>query len=178
MKISDIFKMLGKSKAKSTGALSNFYVPTAQAAKPVPTSYQLKDRGATITDDDIEAFRPILYGEASNRNLDKKILEGDVIFNTALNRQKEYARKGQNKTIAEILAMPNQYQAYNSPQYKEYHNPVLPLSVKKKKEIDGIVEGIKNRVKSGQFKDNTQGAYFYTHNPDDTITYDNKPLFK
>ena len=160
-----------KSKQKETAPISSFYVP------PTPT-YQLKNRGATVTDADIEALKPILYGEVSNRDFSKKTLEANVIFNTVLNRQKEYARKGQNKTISEILAMPNQYQAYNSPQYKEYSNPVLPLSIAKKKEIDMITKSIHEQVKKGAFLDNTQGAYYYTHKKDNSIMYDNeKQLF-
>lgn len=181
-KLNELFKKATAGVVDAGTSLSNFFTPrpvaTPKSVVQGPETYQLKDRGATVTDDDIEAYRPILYGEASNRNFDKKSLESDVIFNTAINRQKEYARKGKNKTIAEILAMPNQYQAYGSPQYQEYSNPVLPLSVAKKKEVDAIVDKIKERIKNGEFKDNTQGAYFYVHNPDGTITYNTNPLFK
>jgi len=172
MNISDVFKMVSKkSTSKDNTPISNFYVP------PI-TTYQLKNRGATVTDADIEALKPILYGEVSNRDFNKKTLEANVIFNTVLNRQREYARKGQKKTIAEILAMPNQYQAYNGLQYKEYSNPVLPFSIAKKKEIDMITKNIHEQVKKGDFKDNTQGAYYYTHKKDNSITYDNaKQLF-
>jgi hypothetical protein len=147
--------------------------------QPINSVYNLKDRGVKITDADIEAFRPLLYGEASNRDYNKKKLEADVIFNTAINRQREYERMGRNKTLSEVLSQPNQYQAYNSPQYKEYSNITNPISAAKKKEIDAIIDDIKRRVKSGEFKDNTEGAYFYIHNSDESITYDNlKPLFK
>lgn len=175
MKISELFnsKQIFKNN-NSTQPISDLYTPQKAVAAPPSQPYTLKKRGATVTDTDIEALRPLLYGEVSNRNTEKKKLEADVIFNTALNRQKEYARKGQNKTIAEILAMPNQYQAYGSPQYKEYHAPANTLSVAKKKEIDAIVDTIKERVKKGDFKDNTEGAYYYIHNAkDNSITYDN-----
>lgn len=178
MPISDLYNSQFNNQVKtSTPAISSLYTPAPQV--PVaPVSYHLPNRGATLTDADIEAFRPLLYGEVSNRNYDKKRLEGDVIFNTALNRQKEYARYGQNKTIAEILAMPNQYQAYGGPQYKEYASSTNPISAAKKKEVDAIVDEIKKKVQGGDFKDNTQGAYYYIHNPDTSITYDNaKPLF-
>lgn len=167
-----------KMKTSTPSTISSMYTPPAPVAKPLPATYHLPDRGVKVTDDDIEAFRPLLYGEVSNRNYDKKKLEADVIFNTVLNRQKEYAKKGQVKTVAEILAMPNQYQAYGGPQYKEYASTTNPISAAKKKEVDAIVDEIKNRIKRGDYKDNTQGAYFYIHNPDKTITYDNvRPLF-
>lgn len=182
-KINELFKQIGASVNNTGGSLSKFFSPSPVIAPQKvsaqgPQTYQLKDRGATITDSDIDAFRPLFYGEVSNRNFDKKMLEADVIFNTVLNRQKEYARKGQNKTISEILSMPNQYQAYGGPQYLEYQNPVLPFSVAKKKEVDKIVDSIKEKVKSGNYKDITQGSYYYTHKPNKSITYDNvKPLF-
>ena len=102
-----------------------------------------------------------------------------MIFNTTLNRQREYAKYGQNRTIAEIIAMPEQYKAINGPQYKEYSTATNTLSIAKKKEVDAIVDAIKERVKRGNFKDNTEGAYYYSHNKkDDSITYDNiTPLF-
>lgn len=196
MKIKDIYNSIGERVGNLGDSLSNVFSskttynandykknqqPTGQMAPQViqtPQTYNLKNRGVTVTDDDIESFRPLLYGEVSNRNPDKKQLEADVIFNTALNRQREYASLGQNKTLSEILSMPNQYQAYNGEQYKEYANPILPMSIEKKKEIDAIVDDIKARVKSGEFEDNTEGAYYYIHNSDGSITYDNlKELF-
>jgi len=189
MGLRDIYNSIGKGVSKVGGSLSglfgsdtvNYQKPYAEPigpVQPIKNIYDLKDRGVKITEDDIEAFRPLLYGEVSNRNPDKKQLEADVIFNTALNRQREYASRGQNKTLSEILAMPNQYQAYNGEQYKEYANPTLPMSIEKKKQVDAIVDDIKARVKSGEFKDNTEGAYYYIHNSDGSITYDNlKELF-
>jgi hypothetical protein len=166
-------------KTSTPSTISSLYTPPPEIAKPLPATYNLPDRGAKITDTDIEAFRPLLYGEVSNRKFEKKKLEADVIFNTVLNRQKEYAKRGQVKSVAEILAMPNQYQAYNGPQYKEYASSTNPISAAKKKEVDAIVDEIKERIKRGDYKDNTQGSYFYIHNPDQTITYDNlRPLFK
>jgi len=166
-------------RTTTPSTISSLYTPPPQPVKPVPATYNLPDRQAKITDTDIEAFRPLLYGEVSNRNFDKKKLEADVIFNTVLNRQKEYAKRGQVKSVSEILAMPNQYQAYGSPQYLAYQNPADSISAAKKKEVDAIVDEIKDRVRRGDYKDNTEGAYFYIHNPDQTITYDNlRPLFK
>lgn len=199
-KISDYLKNKLSSKQTYTSAdLSNAKISNSYNSQNVPllesnmsdvfkrpsqqplaqNKYVLPGRGATITDEDFEAFKPLLYGEVSNRDYKKKQMEAEVIFNTVLNRQPEYAKYKQNKTISEILAMPNQYQAYGGKQYAEYANPTLPMSITKKKEVDMIVEDIKRRVKSGEFKDTTEGAYYYIHNPDYSITYDNmKKLFK
>ena len=160
-----------------TPNISGMYTPPVSTT--TPSIYHLPTRGAKVSDADIEAFKPLLYGEVSNRKFPKKQLEADVIFNTALNRQKEYANRGINKTIAEIISMPNQYQAFGSPQYHEYASTTNPISAAKKKEVDAIAESIRERVKRGDYKDNTNGAYYYIHNPDKTITYDNKrKLFK
>lgn len=185
MGLRDIYSSIGKGVGKMKGSLSDVFsdkitynAPEREPFKPVQSTYNLGDRGVSITDADIESFRPLLYGEVSNRDLEKQKLEADVIFNTALNRQKEYASRGQNKTLAEILSMPNQYQAYEGPQYQEYSNPTNVLSEAKKRQIDAIVDDIKRRVKSGEFEDNTEGAYYYVHNSDGSITYDNlKELF-
>lgn len=182
MPLSDFFNKQQQPQTMRTttpSTISSLYTPPAPVAKPIPATYHLPDRGVKITDTDIESFRPLLYGEVSNRNYQKKQLEADVIFNTVLNRQKEYAKRGQVKSVADILAMPNQYQAYGGPQYKEYASTTNPISAAKKKEVDAIVDSIKERIKKGDYQDNTQGAYFYIHNPDQTITYDNKKkLFK
>ena len=149
--------------------LSMFFPKTEQRKV-----YELKDRGIQITDEDLAAARPLIYGETSNRTPDKQELEAHVIMNTALNRMREYAARGQKKTLSEVLSMPNQYQAYGGQQYQIYHNPIDVPSQQKKKNIDSIVDKIGNQIKSGQYPDTTQGAYFYIHNPDQTITYDNK----
>jgi len=180
MPISDFFNKPQPAPTVRTttpSTISSLYTPPV--APPAPSTYHLPDRGVKVTDTDIEAFRPLLYGEVSNRKFEKKKLEADVILNTVLNRQKEYAKRGQMKSVSEILAMPNQYQAYGGPQYKEYASSTNPISAAKKKEVDAIVDEIKDRIKRGDYKDTTEGAYFYIHNPDQTITYDNlKPLFK
>jgi len=182
MKITDLFNQIknnGGQMPQSTSPISNMYAAPPTPTPVIPTKYKLKNRGAEITDNDIEALRPLLFGEVSNRPMEKKTLEGDVIFNTLLNRQKEYANYGKNKSLSEIMAMPNQYQAYNGPQYKEYASTTNSLSAAKKKEIDAIVDAIKDKVKKGDYRDNTEGSYYYIHNPDGTITYDNKKqLFK
>ena len=149
MPLSDLYNSQFKNEMKTTTpAISSMYTPVPQ---PVPATYHLPDRQAKVTDTDIEAFRPLLYGEVSNRNIAKKRLEADVILNTALNRQREYANRGQNKSISEIISMPNQYQAYGGPQYKEYASSTNPISAAKKKEVDMIVDEIKDRIKRGDY---------------------------
>jgi hypothetical protein len=184
MKITDLFTG-GKSNSMktTTPSLSSLYpkpatTPVVIPEKIKPVQYHLKDRGVQISEEDLNAMRPLLYGEISNRTPDKQSLESDVIFNTAVNRAKAYAARGQNKALAEIVAMPNQYQAYGGAQYQEYYNPSNPVSLAKKKQVDLMVDGIRDRINKGQFVDNTQGAYYYIHNKDGTIQYDNgRPLF-
>lgn len=150
-----------------------------QVKAQIPVQYDLKDRGVQISDDDINAFRPLLYGEVSNRTPDKQALEANVIFNTALNRVKAYNEKGQKKTLSDVFSMPNQYQAYGGKQYQLYANPPDVVAAQKKKQVDSIIDSIHQQIKNGQYIDNTQGAYYYVHDPKTgKITYDNKtPLF-
>jgi len=167
-----------------TGPLSGMFQPKpyvaeamkqpAAVAMAAPGRYNLKDRGVDITDDDLKAMRPLIYGEISNRNRAKKELEANVILNTTLNRARAYKERGMNKSLAEIVAMPNQYQAYGGKQYQAYHNPPDPVALAKKQEVDAILDAISEQIRSGNYQDNTQGAYYYIHNPDESITYDNK----
>ncbi len=155
------------------------FAPAGAQAPAQPGQYSLKSRGVQVSDSDIEAFRPLLYGEVSNRAPDKQALEANVIFNTALNRVKAYNDRGQKKTLSDVLAMPNQYQAYGGPQYKVYGNPADPVAMAKKKQVDDIVNAIHAQVKAGKYDDSTKGAYYYVHDPKTgEISYDNiRPLF-
>lgn len=162
--------------AQSTAPLSKMYTPP-----PVPKKniYSLKNRGVDITDDDLSAIRPLIYGEVSNRDISKKELEANVIFNTAINRAREYSARNQPKTISEIIAMPNQYQAYGGKQYNLYNAPSNDLEKQKKIEVDMIIDKIAEQIRNGTYDDNTEGAYYYIHTPDGKIQYDNKrKLFK
>ncbi len=185
MAIKDIYNSIGKTIKKTTQSISDFlpknevsYTAPSTPIAPTPSVYSLKNRGVNLTDSDFNAVRPLIYGEVSNRAPNKQELESHVILNTALNRMKEYAARGQNKSLAEVIAMPNQYQAYGGKQYKAYSNATDTPSLSKKKQVDMILDKIKGQIQTGNYPDNTQGAYFYIHNPDGTITYDNKrPLF-
>lgn len=146
----------------------------APVAEPAPPQkYTLPDRGAEIYESDIDKMRPLIYGEVSNRDFDKRELEADVIFNTAINRQREYGSRGNQMSLADIIAMPNQYQAYGGNQYQTYFNPQNPVDVAKKKEVDAIVDRIAEKIRNGEYVDNTEGAFYYVHEDDGRIKYDN-----
>lgn len=158
--------------------LSSLVPKAVPVATPIPAQYNLKDRGVQISDADINAFRPLLYGEVSNRTPDKQALEANVILNTALNRVRAFNEKGQKKTLSDVLAMPNQYQAFGGKQYNAYSNPPDAVSAAKKKQIDAIIDTIHQQIKTGRYDDNTEGAYYYAHGKDGKIAYDNlRPLF-
>jgi hypothetical protein len=182
MDLSTIFNSVGSGVQKVGQSLSGLFGPThivnAATPPPAPAQYQVKNRGVQISDADLNAARPLIYGEVSNRPPEKQALEANVIMNTAINRMKEYAAHGSPKTLAQVLAMPKQYQAYGGPQYQAYSNSTNVLDQAKKKQIDTIMDGISNQIKSGNYADTTQGAYYYKHNPDQSITYDNTiPLY-
>lgn len=179
MALSDFFNPV-KSIQKVSGKISDYFAPAVytKAEAMAPTTYSLPNRGVELSDADIEAMRPLIYGEISNRTPDKQELESHVIFNTALNRMREYAARGQKKTLSDVIAMPNQYQAYGGDQYRAYSNPPDVVAQKKRQQVDDIVNRIRDQIKTGDYADNTEGAFYYVHNPDQTITYDNKkPLF-
>jgi hypothetical protein len=183
--LSKLYNKIGDTTKKMGGSISDIF-----SSKPIvykkeevvskPNYYELKDRGVKITEEDINNFRPLLYGESSNRDFEKKQLEADVIFNTALNRQKEHKRyMNKEMTISEIISDPTQYQAYGGEQYKNYFNPKNPVETAKKKEIDAIVDSIAEKIKKGQYVDNTEGAFYYIHEDDGKIKYDNlRKLYK
>lgn len=179
MSIKDFFtKKINYGDAKVNQSLSSLVPKVESQVAPAPAQYNLKDRGVQISDADINSFRPLLYGEISNRAPDKQALESNVIFNTALNRVKAYNERGQKKTLSDVLAMPNQYQAYGGKEYNIYNNPDNALSLAKKKQVDALVDSLREQVRTGKYADNTEGSYYYVHNPDGSITYDNiKPLF-
>ena len=176
--ISNYFNKPKTEIRTSTPAISNFYSPVTAVPSAAPVQYHVKDRNVKVTDKDLDAMRPLIYGEISNRTPDKQNIEAHVIVNTALNRQKEYTKRGLNKTLSDVVAMPNQYQAYGGPQYQNYFNPQNPIELAKKKQVDTIVDSIRDKIKNGEFVDNTEGAYYYVHEKGGKIKYDNlKKLF-
>jgi hypothetical protein len=155
-------------------------VPTEQPKTQKPQQVKYKDVPINVNQDDIEELKAVLFGEISNRSLDKKELEARVILSTVLNRIKEHKDyKKAIKSIKDIVTEKNQYQAYGSEQYKKYKTGLDTLGQKKKQEINALVEKLLDELKQGKFKDITNGALYYIHNDNGTITYDDKkPLFK
>lgn len=133
-------------------------------------------RGVDVDKETFDSvFKPILFGEVSNRDASKKELEARVLLNTALNRVPEHNKRGKNMTLKDVLTQPNQYQAYGGNQYNLYtQNKLDAVGMKKKEEVDSIADKLWQEIQTGKFDDTTEGAYYYIHNPDQSITYDNK----
>lgn len=151
--------------------LSSKHTYVAKPMQQVP-----KVRGVDMTPEQIDAIKRIVYSEVSNRPEDKKDLETRVLLNTAINRVGAYNKRGSKKTLKDVFEMPNQYQGFGTRLYKEYDKPRNVLEQQRKAQIDAIVNRL---VAEGeQFKDNTEGAYYYKH-VGDKIYYDaNRPLFQ
>lgn len=151
------------------------------AAAAMPDVEIANTRGVSIDKRQFDQiFRPIFYGEVSNRDVSKKELEARVILNTAINRLAEYKKLGKEVSFGDILTQPNQYQAYKGKQYENYISGNLDeLGKQKKAEVDSVLNKLWGEVKGGNFQDITNNAFYYIHNRNDTITYDDKKkLFK
>ena len=132
-------------------------------------------RDNTITPNDLEEAKAILFGEISNRSLDKQKLEAQTILNTAFNRMDEYRKRGQEKTLTEVLQMKNQYQAYNGAEYKRFKQGKLNDTDKRKVEaINAIIE----QILDGSFQNNIGNRVFYKHLSDGRIIADSRKLFR
>lgn len=142
----------------------------------LPKSYAISDRGVNVTDQDLEEAKKILFAEVSNRKPERQQFESKIILNTALNRMKQYQEKGTPKTLTQVLQEPNQYQGYNSPQYKlaAASTTMDVPSMKKIKVIEGVLADIRNNG----LADSTNGSVFYSHKPDGSIWLKAGPLFK
>lgn len=142
--------------------------------------YVVPDRNVIFTPHDVQELKPVIFAEVSNRTPDKQELEVRTILNTALNRIQQFKEKGIDKTLTEVLQMPNQYQGYLSKQYKLFKKGSgSMLDSKKVATTSALVDKVLKEIMSGEFKDNTNGAAFYVHKPNGSIEYDNtKPLFK
>ncbi len=158
-------------------------------------------RNNEVNENDLEEMRAILWGEVGDRPLDADILkledddprriaaekkqfegqmlEAQVIVNTVFNRMDEHRRYfGVEKSATEIVQEPGQYHAFVDPQYKKYKNGELNMKneavTRRLRAIDTILAQIRN----GTLIENTNGAFYYHHNDDGTITYDDeRPLF-
>ena len=182
--LENLFNTLDTSNAMSTSPT----IKKEEKKTEVPNKYVIKNRGLELTDDDIQEAKHILFSEISNRDDDKKSLEAKVILNTALNRMVAYRERGENKNLKEILQSPNQYQGYSPDGLKkgnktvesQYQKSVLGKLDEPSKQKKQVVDSLVDELKNGDYEDNTNGAYYYTHDEKTgKITYDDKrPLFK
>jgi len=173
-KQSFLSNLLGKVKNLAATRPTTAGAESAPVAAPI-NQYQLKDRNVALTDDDVNELRHILFGEVSNRAPEKQEFEARVIANTALNRIPQYAEKGKNYALKDVLAQPNQYQAYGGNEYKRLReNKITPVDEPKLKSIDKVL----GEIKSGNFADNTEGSVFYSHDPTGRIWLKGGKLYK
>lgn len=152
--------------------VTRYQAPTA----PVTPTYTV--RGTTLNDNDLHQLAATMFGEISNRNPQKQNLEADTIANTALNRVGQYKAQGgqyANYGLGQVLSQPNQYQAYNGPEYKRFlAGSTTPVDQQK---IDAINSTIA-KLKSGNFPDTTGGRVYYMHDPSGKIWLKDGSLFK
>lgn len=160
-------KILGRTK---------YTAPVAEAAT-LPT-YELKDRGVKVTDDDLKTLRNVLFGEVSNRDPERQAFEARLITNTALNRIPQYAEKKKDMNLTSVLAAKNQYQAYEGKEFRRLRDNATttenPLDKQKLEAIDSVIK----EVKSGVFKDTSGGSVFCVHDPQGRIWLKEGKLFK
>jgi len=161
-----------------TGTQTATTQPVATTTQPEIGMYN----GTQISKEQFDQyFKPIYFGEVSNRTPDKQELEARVILSTILNRIPEHQKAGNKWDFAQTITQPNQYQAYNSPQYQQYSTGTLDTLGQKKRQLtDSISDKLWGELSQGKFQDITQGAYYYQHNTkNDTIEYDNtRKLYK
>ncbi len=178
--LSDVFKKFFTKSVSYNDAAS----PTPQQ----PSEYDVKDRGIKVNDSDLKELTNVLMNEVGNRSSDKISLEAKTIINTALNRMKEYAAKGQPMSLTDVLHMPGQYQGYLPNGVKNLDGKLIKSEYQKAAagEIDSVtkpkydaVQSVVGQLKTGSFQDNTNGAFYYKHDPTTAeIHYDDKtPLF-
>lgn len=171
----DTLKSLGTLEVVNTAAAQQSQQP-AQALAAEPPKQNLVRGEFNVSDADWQEAKHVLYGEISDREGGKQKLEAQVILNTALNRMKQYQEKtGKPVTLTEVLQKPNQYQAYapdkpDSLYSQSKRGEYAPGGERRLQAIDEVF----NEAKTGKLQDNTNGAVFYIHNPDGTITYDDK----
>lgn len=150
--------------------------PAQMALPQIPSQPQtFKVRDNFLALNDLEEAKAILFGEVSNRPLNKQILEAQTILNTALNRMEEYRRLGKPKTLTEVLQMPNQYQAFKGKEYNKFKDGKTGELDKRRIEA---IEKVITELKDGTLKNNIPGYFFYSHRPDGSIQAVKKPLFK
>lgn len=162
----------GGGLVKVIAALTGAHKAEAAEMSQAPKAHYIRDNA--ISDQDLEEAKAILFGEVSNRSPQKQQLEAQTILNTAFNRMDEYRKHGQQKTLAEVLQMPNQYQAYKGKEYARFKaGKTRPTDEAKLIAIEAMLA----KVKDGSFENNIGDYKFYSHKPDGRIVAVNKPLF-
>lgn len=160
------FQTLGRSVGDLLGQ-------PAPVPAPVMPTYGV--RGTQLTDADLSQLRNVLFAEISNRDPQHQQLEARTIINTALNRIPQYAQKGKSMTLSDVLTAPNQYQGYNSPEYKRFvAGSTTPADGQKVAAINGVI----GQLKSGSFPDTTNGRVFYHHDPQGRIWLQDGGLYQ
>ena len=130
--------------------------------------YTIPGRTAKPKEKDLEELGAIIYGEISNRSLDKQILEARTIANIVLNRMENHEWKG--KGVADIVlehkknAKYPAFQAKDGKQYRDYKtNNATDTS--KLAAISKVIE----EVRSGTLENKIGNDLMYAHMPGDTI---------
>ncbi len=166
----------GASAALAGGIALGSIPQKLSASTPQETPQAPVVRGVPITPQDLSELRNTLFAEISNRDSQKQGLEARTIINTALNRVAQYAKKGKNLSLAEVLKQPNQYQGSGSKEYNRIKNGLLMPTDQQK--VQAIDEALRE-LAGGRFTDNTSGAVYYQHAPDGSIHYDDsKTLYQ
>lgn len=147
------------------------------ATKPDAGVYWIRNN--SISENDLDEAKAILFGEISNRAPDKQQLEAQTILNTAFNRMEEYNAKKfrgrSNWTLTDVLQDSNAYQAFKGKQYTKYKSGQTDeLDKQKIQAIDKVLGDVRN----GNFINNIGEDAFYVHLPDGRIRTNSKPLFK
>lgn len=168
----DILHTTGNLLGNIPSFFTGSSVYNAPATPPAPT-YNV--RGTKLTDQDLATLRNVLFAEISNRDANHQQLEARTIANTALNRLPQYQGQGKPMSLHDVLTAPNQYQGYNSPQYKLIaNNATTSLDTQKLGAIDHVI----GQMKSGDFPDSTGGRVFYHHDAQGRIWLQDGTLYK
>jgi hypothetical protein len=112
-------------------------------------------------DEEREVTLGTLFGEVSNRESEKQMIEARTILNIAKNR----AMKNKT-TIIDELKKPNQFQAYGGKEYNRYISKRTRATDKQK--IEAITKALQE-LEEGTLEDNTGGSLYYIHKDDGSI---------
>jgi len=171
--VKEIAKVTEQPKETVVTKLAKLGKAEVSKLKPVvdkasTTEYTIPGRVAKPKEKDLEELAAIIYGEISNRPLDKQILEAKTIANIVLNRMENHEWKG--KSVADIVlehkknAKYPAFQAKDGKQYRDYKEG-KPTDASKLKAINVIIDDIRN----GKLDNNIDDYLMYAHMPDNSI---------